>query len=97
MKNHGKPFKYKKSERFLKYKYHDKIFLDIFRKLLNVTNIQSRSIFPQLISKPENILSVENPYNEVEESQYNFQNGTFCNKKLNGCGIISEEEEYTKK
>ncbi|CAK66243.1 unnamed protein product (macronuclear) [Paramecium tetraurelia] len=87
-KNQGKQFKYVKSQRFLQHKYR-KEFLDILKKLLNVNNIQSRSIFQLLIAQPENILQVQAPYDERSEDKYNYSNGTIENNKLNGCGIIS--------
>ncbi|CAD8106902.1 unnamed protein product [Paramecium primaurelia] len=89
--NNGNPFTYVKSDRFLKYKYY-KEFLVVLKKLLNVTNIQTRSIFVLLISQQDNILSAENPYSETIIHKYNYQNGTFIDKKLNGCGIIMYEE-----
>ncbi|CAD8152586.1 unnamed protein product [Paramecium octaurelia] len=92
----GTSFVYVRSDRFLKYKYN-KEFLDYLRKLLDVTNIQSRAIFPLLVSQPENILGVNNSYDEKFYYLNNYMNGTFDNKVLDGCGIVSsDQEEFSK-
>ncbi|CAK67766.1 unnamed protein product (macronuclear) [Paramecium tetraurelia] len=91
-KNFGKSFEYERSDRILKYKYN-KEFIDIFKKLLNVTHIQSRAIFPLLVSQPDNRLGVQNSYDEQFYYLNNYMNGTFDNKVLDGCGIVSSDQE----